>query len=211
MKKFFKTALIWCVCGVAFLCAPAHASSTYYFDATAPTGLTGAPAPLFVAANTTSGFWSGGNPYATSLFLFPAGEFQPGDTLNFGTLTLFTSGVFCNQLERCSVSGGYYDLHFPGPTNYSVSDAVILEPTVITPCSVLDFSCATAADAPPLIVPLLFTVGTGETDIQMAWAYGTYSSGNGEVVPIPATLPLFATGIGGLLGLLGWRRSLFKK
>jgi len=28
----------------------------------------------------------------------------------------------------------------------------------------------------------------------------------GDVVPLPATLPLFATGLGGL-GLLGWRRK----
>ena len=60
-----------------------------------------------------------------------------------------------------------------------------------------------AAEASPTVLQLDFTVGTGELDIQMAWAFADYSP---PTTPLPAALPLFATGLG-VMGLLGWGRS----
>ena len=70
-----------------------------------------------------------------------------------------------------------------------------------------------AKEASPTVMQLDFTVGTGELDIQMAWAFADYAPPDPpdppDPAPLPATLPLFATGLGAL-GLLAsrarWRR-----
>jgi hypothetical protein len=46
----------------------------------------------------------------------------------------------------------------------------------------------------------------GETIVMTRWAIRYAVVRRRNATPLPATLPLFATGIGGL-GLLGWRRK----
>ena len=67
-----------------------------------------------------------------------------------------------------------------------------------------------APGAPAEILPIEFnTSSTSASDSNLAAIPLNFSNGEitiGSATPLPATLPLFATGLGGL-GLLGWRRK----
>jgi hypothetical protein len=85
------------------------------------------------------------------------------------------------------------------------------------PCVFTGSTCTTSVgqDIALALANADFSSGTfflpAGTDTITAILYGTISPGNGAFLvatatPLPAALPLFATGLGGL-GLLGWRRK----
>jgi hypothetical protein len=78
---------------------------------------------------------------------------------------------------NASVVDGHFSPYINGTGTFVISDSAITATTVICP------TCVT------------FDFGTGPDTFQP-----------GREVPVPAALPLFVTGIGGL-GLLGWRRK----
>lgn len=182
-------------------------ATVYYFDATTG-GVPGTPV-FGVAVDTPIGIRFGGG-YSTPLFDFPLGQFQPGDMISFGSVALRPSGTSCDQYGHCSVLSGYIDLDWPSG---SIGD--VLEPTAfLAGCFVTNASCdATLSaafetgEASPIIVPLIFTVGTGTTTIEMAWAFGDYMPPPElSSAPLPAAFPLFAAGLG-VMGLFGWRST----
>ena len=107
-------------------------------------------------------------------------------TGGFGTGQYFGSQLFSNSF---TVSGGTI-------TAYSFqSDGGFNGPPNVTCCTLTMFSSPVGAG----LSDLPFTTGT-IAGVSVAFTPPVSS------VPLPATLPLFATGLGAL-GLLGWRRK----
>jgi hypothetical protein len=108
---------------------------------------------------------------------------------NFVSFT-YTSDVFSESLSTGQISsiGGVLD-NLPGPASVSiVSSSTPFEfGSGMLPASATEW-CA-ALSAPSRCAP---------ADFGLVWTWSE--------VPIPAALPLFATGIGAI-GLLGWRRK----
>lgn len=193
-------------CGVliaALLTPRAAVAATYYVDVFAPGG-----APVGSVPGSGS---AGGQTVITvacsafcpiSGFATPFYNFQPGDTINFGSVSLgshiFTDG---RSASAALFEGGTqvnYDYH-PGvigvyPSNISDS------------CNAFDPSCfprlfSQLSYAAP--IALIFTLPVSATGIQLVWTEPFIYA---APTPIPAALPLFATGLS-VLGLLAWRRK----
>jgi hypothetical protein len=75
----------------------------------------------------------------------------------------------------------------------------------LTACVILAGDLAAVSPAMDLQRDWL-RVGTDTVGVPTAPTFNFSFPLEGNPVPLPATLPLFATGIGGL-GLLGWRRK----
>ena len=146
------------------------------------------------------------------LFVFPSGEFHPGDIIDFGTVTLYPAPITGDQYGDLGFGYDYFLRSSTGPLNVAlgIAPGLIVSCNALPPGSTCFSQVQTAwdqAEASPIVVPLDFTVGTGQLDIQMAWAYGSYSPPPElTATPAPAALPLFGTGLLAL-GVLGWRRS----
>jgi hypothetical protein len=133
--------------------------------------------------------------------------FQAGDTVNFGTVTLYTTAVNCSS-NLCLMPGipwGMEAWYGAPPTNgdlgnyllYATSDGAIWDCLDVAVCSQIRASNA---------MPLSFVLPADQNTISLifySWAEPTITP---PTVPLPAALPLFATGLAGL-GLLGWRRK----
>jgi hypothetical protein len=189
-------------CALLALAYEPAGAATYYIDAFAPGGMSGTGGSIPVTGCPPAGCANG---YATPFY-----SFQPGDTVNFGTiylspvLTTFTAGGPGGGLFDVVLSPVYvvtYDL-----SALITSIAENGASNVLVQCNVTAAGCsASVAAAMTAIttVALTFTLPSGATGIQVAWTSPyTYVS----PVPMPAALPLFATGLG-VLGLLGWRRK----
>lgn len=189
-------------CALLALAAEPAGATTYYIDAFAPGGITGTGGSTPVTGCPPAGCANG---YATPFYAF-----QPGDTVNFGTvdlspvLTTFTvggpgGGLF--DVVLSSVHVVTYDLSAPitSIAENGVSNLLVQCNVTAVGCS----SSVAAAMAAITTVALTFTLPSGATGIQVAWTSPyTYVS----PVPIPAAFPLFAGGLVAL-GLLGWRRK----
>jgi hypothetical protein len=133
-------------------------------------------------------------------------SFQAGDTIDFGAVTLAASighdqyGDYFLELGVLDVSNTPYSSGpIPTPGGAKFMDA----------CNqFLNSNCYVSVEAAfatyvPEPQSLIFTIPNGDDGIQLAFTDPyTYS----PPTPIPATLPLFATGLGAM-GLLGWRRK----
>ncbi len=207
-KVWVPVAILACLCSApTIFCRPAQAA-TYYFNATTGgTPGTGGAINVDVTPSVTGIVFGAG--YATPLFVVPSGEFQPGDIIDFGTVTLYPAPISGDQYGDLGYGYDYFLQSSTGPLNVALG----IEPGSIFSCNgYTDPNCSTqaqtawnAADLSPIVMPLDFIVGTGPLDIQMAWAFASYSPPvELTATPVPATLPLFASGLGGL-GLLRWR------
>lgn len=193
-------------CAVGFLVAASLVqqaqAAIYYFNASIGGSSIGAVVP------TVSGFCQSCG-YQTALFVFPSSEFQPGDILDFGTITLYPSFLGGDQYGDIYFFNDYFAETTSGPFSGPSASGVFpyslgYSCNALAPgstCPSLAQAAWNAAEASPITMGLDFTVGTGELDIQMEWAFADYTA-----TPLPATLPLFATGLGAL-GLFGWRRK----
>ena len=111
-------------------------------------------------------------------------------TGGFGTGQYFGSQLFSNSF---TVSGGTITAYsFQSDGGFNVSPNV-------TCCTLTMFSSTSSSPASAGLSDLPFTTGT-VSGVSVAFTPPVSS------VPLPATLPLFATGLGAL-GLLGWRRK----
>jgi hypothetical protein len=109
--------------------------------------------------------------------------------------------------------GGFNSFPFPFPTAYIVNvtngtaapfDDLAIDPIVTTPsqtaASLVGFAGGT-------FTGISATNCSGNIiNGQVGCSFGAQFSGTLTPTPLPAALPLFATGLGGL-GLLGWRRK----
>jgi hypothetical protein len=114
----------------------------------------------------------------------------PTDTL------LPTISAFVNQMEMPPIVGFARGSGF---TDWSISNSVFSSYPlgVITPTSGPSVLSSFASNIP---------IGSGILDLT-SMDTGTFSAtGETPATPLPAALPLFATGLGAL-GLLGWRRK----
>jgi len=75
----------------------------------------------------------------------------------------------------------------------------------IHPTAILALSLPTPVNLPGAITGGIFS-GDGDTSVPGDTELANLTSGTATPTPLPATIPLFATGVGGL-GLLGWRRK----
>lgn len=136
----------------------------------------------------------------------PSISLQAGDTINFGSVAL---GAFIggDQYGDIYVQLGALTVSYtPLPSNLIPGTAQLL--IECFSANAPDFTCAPfvqeAFDAyVPPVIPLTFTIPAGDTGVQLAFTDPfTYMPSS---TPIPAALPLFATGLGAM-GLCGWRR-----
>jgi hypothetical protein len=99
----------------------------------------------------------------------------------------------------------------------TLSPVISQDVTKGTPLFEVDFTAFEHAVSPPIILGtyafqnVLFTAVTlganGEDEtVSFIFATETFTPASTNAVPLPATLPLFATGVG-VLGLLGWCRT----
>jgi hypothetical protein len=182
--KFLQAAFVAML--VASLFDPfAVTASTININAFAPPG---GPIP-------TTGCPNGSCP--TDGYASPIYSVQPGDIVNFGTVTLnptltsFTVG---------GPSGGLFDLVLGGQdiVNFTGNPiiSVDISSDVLVQCNVATVGCTEAAAAAAQTLQtlaLIFTIPAGDTSIQVAWSGPfTYAA----PTPLPAALPLFAGGIG---------------
>ena len=207
-KIWIASVTAACVSATTTICQPAQAT-TYYFDA----GVGGTS--INAAGQNAVGIACFGCGYLSPLFVIPAGQYQPGDILDFGSVALFPGPIGYDQYGDVGFQYDYFDYSTTGPLPYYYDPGgTALEGELNVPgtfCStIMNPTCEAgvqaawnAKEASPIVMQLDFTVGTGELDIQMAWAYAGYSP---PTTPLPAALPLFASGIGAV-GLFGWRRK----
>lgn len=198
----------------ASLSAVCIASSTYsagaaiyYFDAS----VGGTPALGEIHPSINPLFGSG---FETAQFVFSAAQYQPGDIINLGTVSL---GPSSNGLDQYGDLGFGLDYFAQGAhlDLLTFNGMPVVEPNSGYGCNVLvDSLCpaevaaaSRAAVLSPIVEQLVFTIGTTDLDIQMAWAFADYSApAELTETPLPAGLPLFATALG-VMGLLGRRRK----
>jgi len=183
---------------------PAHAT-TVDFDASI--GGTG----ILVANLSVSGVYCQSCGYLSPVFIIQAGEYQPGTILNFGTVTLLPSPIGSDQYGDVGFGYDYFYQSTTGPLPpFEGGEGSGIEPNGSFTCNALDpgNSCQSQVDAAwafaeanPITEPLTVTVGTDPLKIQFAWAFADFA----PPTPLPAALPLFATGLGAL-GLSGWHR-----
>ncbi len=147
----------------------------------------------------------------TTIYYSPVFLVQPGTTVDFGQVTLYSFQ-----------SGQTPDAGPNQPNLYVLSNvAVSLNPPVVpvrsedlylnapypnptyTVCDQADTSCNASAANAMALIDLIYGVPNGASSIQLAWA-GSYAYV--APTPLPAALPLFATGLG-VMGLFGWRRK----
>jgi hypothetical protein len=138
------------------------------------------------------------NVYSTPFYVF-----KPGDTINFGSVSV---GAFYlhDQYGDLDLDGGAVGVSY----NKSSGVQFVQGPTQIGVCNIFYSSpgCFTELQnllPSSVVVSLLFTLPPGATGIQVAWTapYSYFAP-----TPLPAALPLFATGLG-VMGLLGWHRK----
>ena len=159
--------------------------------------------------------------------LLPGPLATPYSATVFATLYVFEAGSGATYNNFTSVGGqligetGFVNYGTgsgatPSQTHFDVSD--MLGGSVnITSQTVFDIfmtlSVATVTNSNPISIVMDFlSTGTGGIDTEPGVSYtsasGVFLDSTGQTpsaVPVPAALPLFATGLAGL-GILGWRR-----
>ena len=131
----------------------------------------------------------------TTTTLSAANVFLAGPALPVGGpfgARLSISPIFTGTTDTTNF-GGFID----GPNQIVISSHQ--EGTGIFAYLVLSFSADLGLSADPLAFSLIL-------DDAPAEFFGSFTTGAAVPTPLPAALPLFATGLGGL-GLLGWRRK----
>jgi PEP-CTERM motif len=137
----------------------------------------------------------------------------PGTDIVTGTIILDPTDTFATSLTVDSNTGGFGLGQYVGnPTNNSFTvvsgniatadfiDHGASNSSGVTCCTLRLFLSAITNDVG--LTMNTFNVFTGTDKLTFTPAASTPT----PVVPLPATLPLFATGLGAL-GLLGWRRK----
>ena len=193
-----RTSMLTTACGVLSIFAlflPHTASAaTYHVDVFAPGGVPGTGGyDVFVPITTSI---DGVDAYLTPLY-----EFPEAGTVTFGEVTL-SPYIVGDQYGDVFAYAGTVDAMYGG-----FSGGVYFSPNgPIDECNgYSDPTCSSeiqtfVSNSPGDTFKLSFTVQAGDS-IQLAW---TEPYSYAAPTPLPAALPLFATGLGGL-GLLFWR------
>jgi hypothetical protein len=176
-------------------------AATYYIDASQNT-----------AAISAFTIGSVGNGTETQVFTFAIGPYQPGDIIDFGTVTLGPQpfvGMIGAQYGPGSAGFGYSYLS----QNMEYGEVLPLH-TYLISCS-YDPNCWLDAYSALLAqtvntLPITYTVGTSDLIVQFGWAFGSYHPPapiTAETIanPLPATWLMFLTG--GLLLCRAIRRT----
>jgi hypothetical protein len=151
---------------------------------------------------TTSSLTPGCYCSPVELYVSPIFNLPPGNTYNFGT------GTLPYILAGFTQDAGPYQstTYFTGNVEFGnlASASFGEDPRALYLCGygpgAGPGSPQTPCDPPPpIVVSLLYSTGG---NVQVAFWAGDYMA----PTPLPAALPLFATGLGAL-GLLGWRRK----
>jgi hypothetical protein len=193
--------------GMAAMASPARASTvniglTISYFATIP-GNPIAPSPPQITPSNFIGTQLTGSPK-----FFSGDTLIPGNPI-FGPLSVGQTfvGTFeppdpCFGATSCSIgfsfagsAGNYPASGFPITTDFPSTSP---DPALVWSIGTLDFS----APSPPTIRVSGMIVGFDDPEVIGEWAVTL----NVETTPLPAALPLFASGLGAL-GLLGWRRK----
>jgi hypothetical protein len=207
-----KTKLLGIIAAVMLLITARSANAAILdIDLNLPGGVPGTGGSTFFA----------GPCYCdTTIYYSPVFLVQAGETVDFGRVSLysFEGGVGPDTASYYLSMGlnppNLYLLY--GGVGVAINPPVVpayLEMnylsapypnlTYFTSCDPTDLSCNYAAGNMSVTNNLTYTIPNGAESIQLAWA-GAYSYE--PPAPLPAALPLFATGLGAL-GLFGWRRK----
>jgi hypothetical protein len=197
MKNLIRACLSGAILAAAFFCTTAHASVV------CPTNPDGSCIPVPAGSDTLA--------VSSSLVVSPPSV--PGTNYTLETITetdeANTIGIDLPLLPPGSGLGGAYSsailqLNEPGTSIYSDQILIVSRP--------LSNSFTINMDSDPLFFSSTPTASLDETgdwqDVSGVFGLnsGTIFAVSDLDTPLPAALPLFATGLGGL-GLLGWRRK----
>jgi hypothetical protein len=166
---------------------PAHAT-TYSVDASQNT--------IIIPVNglgTVQG-WSSTGGTETQMFNFPIGPYQPGDIIDFGSLTLGAGPINSDQYGEVNPQTFYGTNCYQNPNCFSI---ILNEYNSVG----------------TVTIPEIYTVGTNGLTVQFAWAFGTYTPpiqpdfalADPIQTPIPATWWLYMSGL--ILMLFPWLKS----
>src|SRR5437588_10522979 len=145
---------------LAFLLPAQASAATYFVDASV------GGSAIYAAVGNVSGIAQGG--FETALFTFPSGQYHAGDVIDFGSVTLYPSPIFCTQYATCDFLGFYFARNalpnlFALEPDFSVGDACSVAAPAQTCSTRLQSERAAVA---PRIVDLLFVLGGDTSQIQ---------------------------------------------
>ena len=181
-----KTKLLGLIAASLLFMAWPHAhAATIYIDLNSPGGVpgTGGTEPYFGPCYCFS-----------SIYYSPVYLVSAGDTVDFGRVTNFWW-----QSGPTPDAGPYQ----PGLFLLSPVVATFNPPPTFPFPSLAFCEYGAVCSFPPVTTDLTYGIPSGDSSIQLAW-YGPYDYV--APTPLPAALPLFATGLG-VMGLFGWRRK----
>ncbi len=177
-------------------------AATFFLDAFAPGGVPGTARsiPSSVCYHASCG----PSGYQTAVY-----HFNAGDIADFGTVTIadfiWSAPYTIDPNTGVVLVYGYQLFAADFETSYDGSGFVWPGLDEIGVCFSSNPNCPGDLVASSLTVRLLFQFASS-TDFQIGWT-GPYAySAPIRPSPLPAALPLFASGLGAM-GLLGWRRG----
>jgi PEP-CTERM motif len=198
MWRSARLALTFACVSAALLFSHSHSNATTYeINLNFPGGVPG---------TGFNGLGFGSCYCATTIDYSNVYLFQAGDVIDFGQVLLSTKQYFSgpsppytNNYGIGGVSVSFDALKLPPKPPYDWVN-IVAECPESGPGAA---QCSATSAAFTVLYSLVYTIPDGASSIQIAWS-GAFDYI--PPVPLPATLPLFASGLGAL-GLLGWRRK----
>jgi hypothetical protein len=201
-KMAFLAAAVLLIAAIA----PVRAAVVYNYSGNNYTTIVDDPTLLgaYSTNERVTGSFTLANPLAANLNLalftapsFIDASFSDGrSTLNLGQLQLFRiSTDAAGNITAWSISfNSGSAIVLAGQQQEFIQTAnfgsTVIDDALVRQCTITALSCLASSTSPPLLDLAQVTEDPGE------WS----------VTPLPAALPLFASGLGAL-GLLGWRRK----
>jgi len=172
-------------------------AATYNIDVFAPGGVpgTGGGTEIWITTVDLE------DAYETPLYEFPV-----AGTVNFGTVSLGPFLAWDQYGDFGVVSGALAAQYggFPPPAPYTILYNVIYVCNINIQPTCFDDVFTLYSNSSYNVYDLVFPVQAGDS-LQLIWT-DPFSYSPPTQTPLPAALPLFASGLGAL-GLLGWRRK----
>ena len=122
-------------------------------------------------------------------------SFQPGDIVDFGTMS-FEPSISCDGRAGCVILEGTYTTSYVPISVATLPNGLNLDLANLGGCNANPFgTCPASLVLPdPTVVSLVFTIPIGVSGIQLEWS-GGYEYTPPTPLPLPPELPFFIAGL----------------